>query len=167
MTDPTLLWGIALILVALLLVAVEVFVPSGGIIAVVSGAAAIAGVVLMWRHDPVWGVSGLLAVIVLGPAVFFYLLSILPNTRAGRLLIGAEPDEDRMERELAEQRRRDERAALVGAEGVALTDLRPIGKVNIDGNRYEALAITRAIDQGARVRVTDASMHELKVRPVE
>ena len=94
-------------------------------------------------------------------------MSILPNTRAGRLLIGAESEEDRAERELAEQHRRDQQAALIGAEGVALTDHRPVGKIDIDGNRYEALAITRAIDQGSRVRVTDVTMHELKVRPVE
>ncbi len=162
-----LLWGIALIGLALLLVAVEVFVPSGGLIAVVSGGAAIGGVVLMWRSDPMWGVSGLLTVIVLGPAVFFYMMSILPNTRAGRMLIGAESEEDRVERELAEQRRRDEQAALIGAEGVALTDLRPVGKIDIDGNRYDALAITRAIDRGSRVRVTDVTIHELKVRPIE
>ncbi|GJM19361.1 MAG: hypothetical protein DHS20C14_15740 [Phycisphaeraceae bacterium] len=166
MSDPLLLWGIALIGAALMLIAIEVFVPSGGLIAVVSGLAAIAGVVCMWRVSTIWGLAGSLTVVVLGPAIFFYMLNILPSTPAGRMLMGGASDEDLAQSELAIRRARDERASLVGAEGVALTAMRPIGKVEIDGNRYEALAETSAIDQGARVRVTSATMHELKVRPV-
>lgn len=158
--------GIGLIGAALLLIAIEVFVPSGGLIGVISGVAAVAGIVCLWRVSVEWGIAGTLAVIVLGPAVFFFLLNILPSTPAGRKLIGEIPDEVRAEREMAERRARDARAALVGSEGVALTDLRPIGKIEIAGHRYDALAETAAIDQGARVRVTHATMLELKVRPI-
>lgn len=158
--------GFALIGVALVLVAIEVFIPSAGLIGIIAGAAAIAGVVCLWQVSAEWGIAGTLGVLVLGPSLFFYLLNILPSTPAGRRLIGELPEEERAERDLAERRARDERAALVGAEGVALTDLRPIGTVEIDGQRYDALAETAAIDQGTRVRVTRATMLELKVRPI-
>jgi len=158
--------GIVLIGIALILVAIEVFLPSGGLIGIVAGVAAVVGVACLWRVSTQWGLAGTLTVLVLGPALFFYLLNILPSTPAGRSLIGEIPEEERAEREMAERRARDERAALIGSEGVALTALRPIGLIEIEGTRYEALAETAAIDPGTRVRVTRASMLELKVRPV-
>lgn len=166
MTEPLLLWGLALLGVALILVAVEVFVPSAGLISVGAGVCAVAGVVCLWRVSPTWGIAGTLAVIILGPALFFFLMTILPSTPVGRSLIGAIPEEEREARELAEQQARDLRQALVGAEGTALTALRPAGKVEIDGRRYDALAQTTVIDAGTPVRVVRATMSDLIVRPL-
>lgn len=157
--------GLGLIGAALVLVAIEVFIPSAGLIGFIAGIAAVAGVICLWRVSETWGLAGTLTVIVLGPALFFFLLNVLPSTPAGRRLIGAPPEEELAERDLAERQARVARASLVGAVGVALTDLRPIGTVEIDGQRYDALAETAAIDQGTRVRVTAATMLELKVRP--
>jgi membrane-bound serine protease (ClpP class) len=54
---------------------------------------------------------------------------------------------------------------LVGQTGKALTDLRPSGKVIIDGKRYEANSRREFIAKGARVRVVGKEGHELIVRP--
>lgn len=166
MNEALLYWGVALVAIALLLMIIEAFVPSGGIIGAVSVAVAIAGVVCLFRYSVSWGVSGGLAVLVLFPAAFFGALSMLPNTPFGRALLGAESEEERAARLDAEQHARDMRRALVDLEGVALTDLRPVGEVEIEGERYEALAEGGLIDVGERVRVTAVDMMQVTVRRV-
>jgi membrane-bound serine protease (ClpP class) len=54
---------------------------------------------------------------------------------------------------------------VVGQTGVALTDLRPAGKVVIDGERYEANSRREFIAKGGRVRVVGREGHELVVVP--
>jgi membrane-bound serine protease (ClpP class) len=54
---------------------------------------------------------------------------------------------------------------LVGRVGEALTDLRPGGKVIIDGARCDATSEREFIGKGARVRVVGKEGHELIVRP--
>ena len=55
---------------------------------------------------------------------------------------------------------------LVGSEGVALTDVsRTLGKVDVDGNRFIAIA-DAAIPAGRRVRVVKVEGVVAKVEPV-
>jgi membrane-bound serine protease (ClpP class) len=84
----------------------------------------------------------------------------------GRKMIGAPTEEEVERRFLEEQRERDERLALVGAEGEALTDLRPVGVVRIGERRMDALAQTFLIPAGSRVRVVQVEGSQVKVRQV-
>jgi membrane-bound serine protease (ClpP class) len=54
---------------------------------------------------------------------------------------------------------------LVGQTGDALTDLRPAGKVTIDGKRHEATSEREFIPRGARIRVIGKDGPTLIVRP--
>ena len=56
---------------------------------------------------------------------------------------------------------------LVGMVGEALTDLRPAGKIIIDGQRHEATREREFVARGARVRVIGTEGPALVVRPVE
>jgi membrane-bound serine protease (ClpP class) len=56
---------------------------------------------------------------------------------------------------------------LVGQTGEALTDLRPAGKVVIDGERHEATSEREFIAHGSRVRVIGKDGPALVVRPEE
>lgn len=56
---------------------------------------------------------------------------------------------------------------LVGKTGEALTDLRPAGKIIIDGKRHEATSERAFISHGARVRVIGTDGPALVVRPEE
>ncbi|MCC6286075.1 MAG: hypothetical protein IT439_12380 [Phycisphaerales bacterium] len=164
MENP-LFWGLALLGVAILLVIVEVFLPSGGAIAILAGATTVAGVVLLFIADPWWGLIGLLVVAVFGPLVITMALNIWKNTPVGRKVMGAPTEDELRERHEAEVRAREELAALVGVEGVAVTGLRPIGVVKIEGKRYDASAELGFIESGQRVRVVEASAMQIKVRP--
>ena len=166
MNESHLIWGVGLIGAALLLVFVEVFIPSGGLIALVAAIAAIAGVWQLFVYDFVWGVIGLLGVVVMTPVIISFGLKVLPSTPIGRkMFFGDAPpedDEQRLERELAA---RDSLQALRGVEGKAATDLRPVGVVILDGRRYDALAEGAFIDAGTTVRVTVVDGTQIKVRP--
>ena len=165
MTESLLLWGLGLLAVALLLVVVEVFVPSGGLIALVSASCAIAGVVCLFRVSTAWGVVGVATVMVLGPAAMLFALKVWPSTPIGRrLILGDRTDEEIAQEKLRELRERDTLKALVGAEGLALTDLRPVGTVQIGPTRYEALSEGKIVPAGTRVRVTAAQDNQIRVR---
>ncbi|MEM7755409.1 MAG: NfeD family protein [Planctomycetota bacterium] len=166
MSDAALYWGLALIAAGVLLIIIEVFVPSGGIIAMVSGVAAIAGVVILFRVSATWGMIGVLLVLVLGPTSFFFALNLLPQTPMGRALLGGVSEEEELARELARDEAAAARAALAGREGVAVTDLRPVGEIRIDGDRHEAAAQTGLIDSGTPVRVVKVESTRIVVKPV-
>jgi membrane-bound serine protease (ClpP class) len=162
--ETVLLVGLGLLAASLVLIVVEALVPSGGVIALVAGACAIAGIVALFRVSNVWGTSGLLTVLVLGPMCFLWAIRMLPSTPLGRSLLGPSPDEiaRTIQREQADSRAA--RAALIGARGAAVTDLRPVGVVEIEGQRYDASAEGPLIDRGVPVRVTAVDSRLLRVR---
>ncbi|MEM1071230.1 MAG: NfeD family protein [Planctomycetota bacterium] len=166
--DPMLIWGLSLLGAAVLLIVVEMFVPSGGVIAVTAGVVGLAGVVCLFRMDqngPLWGTAGILSLLILFPSSFFVWAKILPSTPVGRALIGEVAEETKREREDAEDSARQAFEALVGLHGTAVTDLRPVGIIEIDGDRHDALAEGVAIEAGQPVRVTSARANQLRVRP--
>lgn len=165
--DPFLVWGLVLLGVAAILLAAEVFIPSAGIIAGLSGISAIAGIVCLFRYDTTWGVIGILLALVLGPVIFFVGLNVWKNTEFGRRAIGAPSEEEISKQALEEIEARKKLEALIGAKGVALTDLRPVGLVMVGGERRDALAETSFIAAGTRVRVTVVESHQVKVRPLK
>ena len=59
--------GLALLAASLLLIVVEVFVPSGGVISLVAAVVAVAGVVCLFRVSVLWGFAGLLSMAILAP----------------------------------------------------------------------------------------------------
>lgn len=160
--ETMLVAGLGLLAVSLILIMIEAFVPSGGIIGLVAGCCAIAGVIALFRFSSMWGASGLLIVVVLGPMSFFWAMRMLPNTPLGRSLIGPSPEE--IARDVREHR--DERLALIDARGKAVTDLRPVGLVEIDGQRHDAVAEGPLIDRGTAVRVTGVDGMQIRVRAV-
>lgn len=164
--DDLLLWGLILLGIAAVLVFVELFVPTGGALGFVSAAVAVAAVVCLWNYDTQWGVGSLLAVIVLGPAVMAFGLRLYPHTPMGRRMIGVPSDEEVQARQEKEEAERRARLDLIGKVGLVRTECRPVGTVEIDGRRYDALSETVLIRPGVRVRVTAVEGHELRVRPL-
>lgn len=164
--DPLLVWGVALLAISVLILIIELFVPSGGMLGVTAAVVAVAGVVCLWRHDTTSGITGTLAVLVLGPLAFMFMLKIWPQTPMGRRLINAPTEEEQMAQRQSEEQQKSERLALIGKEGTALTDLRPVGLVEINGQRHEVLSETHFVPTGSKVRVTHADLAQIKVRRV-
>lgn len=166
MNDSNLIWGWGLIGLGLVLVALDLFLPSAGLLAILAGISALAGVVFLFMADITWGAAGLGLVIVGAPLIAAFMLKIWPNTPMGRRLIAAPSDEEVEAQRAQELAERQQRQALIGKEGVVLTDLRPIGVIELDGVRYDALAETRFVQAGSAVRVVAVDGMQIKVRPV-
>jgi membrane-bound ClpP family serine protease len=164
MPEAALYWGLALLGVALILAIIDIFLPTGGILGVTSLVVAIAGVVLLFNHSTTWGIIGMFAVILGGPTAFFLGLRVMPSTPLGqKLVLGGDKDPEAAPPEAPDAALR----ALIGAQGDVVTDLRPIGTVRINGQRYDALAETTLIRAGSRVVVTDVvDGASLRVRAV-
>ena len=161
-----LIWGLSLIGLSMLLVLLEIFIPSGGVIAVLAALVAAAGLVGLFIHDLTWGLSGALALLILTPIVVAFAIKVWTTSRVGRAMMGVPTDEEAHRQREAERARRDARLALLGAEGVALNDLRPIGVIDIDGQRYDASSEIGLVRRGARVRVTHVTEFDMKVREI-
>lgn len=164
--EPMLVWGLGLLAAAVLLLLLDIFVPSGGMLALTSLVTSIAGIVCLWRHSTTWGLIGLLMVVVIGPAIMIFGLNVWQHTPLGRKMIGAPTEEEQAARALAVEKERAARLALLGQEGLARTDLRPVGIVEIGGHRYDALSESSLIAAGARVRVTVVESNLIKVRAI-
>lgn len=164
MNEALLLWGFGLLAAALLVFVIEVFLPTGGVLGITSAVLAIASVVAFWRVSEWWGVSSLLVVLILGPICFSFALRVMPHTPVGRRLILGDEDTDDQAREQRTAELRDQEQSLIGAEGVALTDLRPVGVAEIDGTRVEVRAESGMIESGMPVRVVEVQGNQVKVR---
>lgn len=167
--ETVILVGLGLLAASLLLVVAEIFVPSAGLLAIGAGAAAIAGIVVLFRHPdgPAWGFVGIGIVLVGAPASLALGLKVWPHTPIGKKMLLGETTEEELEaKRQAELDARERRRALVGAEGEVVTPLRPVGVVRIADQRYDALAETGIIEPGQRVRVTAVYDNQLKVRAI-
>lgn len=168
MNETFLVWGLGLLGVSTLLLIIELFIPSAGIIGVTAAVVAIAGDVCLFKYSPVWGLIGALAIMVVGPAAIIFWAKVFPSTPMGRrLMLGGDSVEELHKMHEQAQRHKEELLALIGAQGVAITDLRPVGVVRIDGERYDALAERDTIAAGTTVQVTTILDNQIKVRPVQ
>lgn len=171
-SDGWLVWGSVLFGAAVVLLVLELFIPSGGMIGILAGIAMIGSVIAFFRYDSAWGVGVTAAYVVLVPLIVVFFFKYWLNSPWGRRLVlgGNEPPvDDPQEAAARSERERRERvqrlAALVGTEGVAETALRPIGTVRIEGQRLDAMAEQGVIDAGTRIVVVDAYDNQIKVRP--
>lgn len=164
-----LIWAFVLLGAAALLFVIEILIPSGGIIGLLAFATALGAVVAFSFESTTWGVISLLGLILLVPLCINFALKVIPHTPIGKGLILGTDDQDEEELSRTESARKEEeqrRKALVGAEGVTTTTMRPIGSVKIDGVTIEASSESGMLEAGAKVRVTRVDGSTVKVRAV-
>ncbi|MFM9957129.1 MAG: NfeD family protein [Phycisphaerales bacterium] len=164
--EPLLLWGFGLLAAAVLLFVVELFIPSGGLLGVVAAVAAIAACVAFWRAGTWWGVSATLFVLTATPIAFNFAIKIMPHTPMGRALILGEGEDEVQRRAIETMREAEATKAIIGATGVAVTPLRPVGMAEIEGQRIEVLAEGGPIDAGTKVRISGVIDNQVRVRGV-
>jgi membrane-bound ClpP family serine protease len=165
-----LLWAIILLIAAMVLLTLELFVPSGGLIGLLAGVAAIGSVIAFFQYDTTWGLVMSAVYLVLGPIIGVFGFRWWLNSPIGKgMILGAADDDLDDDHPMSEEHARQERMAqlrqLIGAQGVTVTPLRPVGFVKINGQRIDALAESGVIDSGVAVVVTDVYDNQIKVRP--
>ena len=157
-------WAVMLIVVAVGLAVLELFVPSGGVLAFLSIASIIGALILAFKSGPVVGLVFLVVVIIGMPTGFALAVKWWPHTPIGRRILlsvtGSEevlPDND-FHRGLKE---------LVGRTGEAKSKMLPSGAILVDGRTIDAYTEGVPIEPGQRVIVLDVHGTNVLVRPLE
>lgn len=149
--DPTILYILALLIAALLLILFELVTPSFGLLTIFGLLAAGGAVWLAFSISRTLGYVLLVALVLGLPAYYILLIRWIPRTRLGQRFF-LKPRGDRMKATGTPEAEHTD--SMVGRTGTAETYLRPSGAVRIDGQRVIAVAERGLIEKGATVRVT-------------
>jgi membrane-bound serine protease (ClpP class) len=165
------IWAFIFIGIAIVLFFVEIFVPSGGVIALVGALAVIASLVAFFIHDMNTGLVATGIYMLFGPILAWIAFKIWASSPlAKRMILGGIVQEDPEEAMQRSKARQEEQAAtlqlLVGQLGETITILRPIGVIRIDGQRIDAMAETGSIEANTPIKVVSVYDNQIKVREI-
>lgn len=169
--EPMVLFGVGMILVAL-----EIFVFPGLLISGVLGVILMFGALLwsladLWPNEPVSfsgdQFAGPLADLGLGLVIAVVLAVVLARFLPkgllwDRLVVGSTVASAAQISGLDPEEGADV-DTLLGAEGLAVSDLRPSGQVEVSGRRYEARVAVGIVSKGDAIRVVGRSDFSLIV----
>ena len=145
------------------LIIAEIFVPSGGIISLFALACVIGGAVIFFRHSNTAGWIGVVIAVIMIPSVLVFAYRIFPKTRFGKSVTLTPPERQKGDaipdtEELKE---------LLGAVGLVMTPLRPVGMCDFSGQRLECVAEGGYVDREKKVKVINVESTQLTVREIE
>jgi membrane-bound ClpP family serine protease len=155
--DP-LVWSGLLVVAGFALLVLEVLLPSGGVLSILSASAFVACIIIAFRAGgATTGFTFITVILVLTPAVMTATFRYLPNTAIGKALLGEAPkDEDVLPA--------DPRRQLIGKVGVARSKMLPSGSVEVDGQMVDAVTKGQAIEPGQNVQVVEVRANRVVVR---
>lgn len=159
-----LLWAALLLLIGLALLVLEMLIPSGGILGVVSALSVLAAIVLAFVDGPGTGLAFVLTTVVAIPAILAAAVRVWPDTPMGRHILLRVPTPEEV---LPDSPLRRELKLLVGKYGVAKSVMLPSGVVVIDGRTIDAVGQGVAIEPGQRIRVVEVRGTRVVVRPAD
>ncbi len=124
---PIVFWLIALLIIAAVMFVAELFVPSGGLLAIGGAIALTAAVVLCFMIDRWVGIGATVAILLLTPFAWMGAMNLWPKTPMGKRMILTETAGELPRSHV-----------LVGSTGRTLTEMRPMGEVEVGDVRIEA-----------------------------
>ena len=156
-------FAVFLYFICAVLIVAEIFVPSGGLISLFALGCLAGGIAIFFRCGPVAGWIGVGIAAVMIPIVLVIAYKIFPKTRFGKSVTLNPPEREQGDAvpDTAELKE------LLGAVGVVLTPLRPVGMCDLSGRRVECVAESGYVDRGMKVEVIDVESTQLTVRVVE
>ena len=155
----------ALIALGIVLLVGELFVPTGGVLFLLSMLSILIGIGMVFVYgDTSTGLLTLLALFGAGPVIAGLFFVLWPYTPLGRRTLRVVPDQDAT---VANMPVNLELEALRGRYGRAGSDLRPSGVVDFDGKRIDAITEGVMVPAGAWVRCIDVKAGRVLVRQVD
>ena len=153
-------WAIILMLIGCALVVLEVFVPSGGILGMLSGLAIMGSIIFAFRRDPTAGLAFVLISLIAVPTLLALAFRVWPHTPMGKAFLGELPSEEDL-------KPIDTRRELVGRLGVAKTMMLPSGSVLVDGHWLDAVSQGDPIEPGQPIVVVEVRANRVVVRQAD
>ncbi|MBT4695188.1 MAG: hypothetical protein HOB73_17765 [Planctomycetaceae bacterium] len=152
-------WAIILIVVGASLIVLELFIPSGGIIGLLSAASFIVAVIMGFQIDNNTGLAILGSALLTSGLMLGLIIKYWHHTPIGSRALP--PDL------LVSEAVVGNLEHLQGTQGISRSDLMPNGEVDIDGKRYDAVSSGTFIAMGSAVQVIDVRGNRLLVQAVE
>lgn len=149
--DPV-IWAALLLALGLATGIMELFVPSGGILGLLSLGSLLGSIGLAFVHGPLVGLMFLAMVVLGAPVVLSFSLRWWPHTPVGRRLLLKPPHSADV---LPDSELRRRLKGMVGKFGEAQTLMTPSGAVLIEGRVVDAVSDGTVIEPGQRVRVLE------------
>jgi membrane-bound serine protease (ClpP class) len=147
-------WAILLAVSSAALFVIELCVPAHGVGAVSGLLCALGAVVACCLIGPWVGAGAVVCALLLAPGLGWFLEKAWPRSPLGRQLVLQQPaDAPRVV------------AAQVGEEGVAISELRPMGICELNGRRVAVQCAHGQLAAGSRVVVIAAEGNSVIVRP--
>lgn len=164
--DPQIL-AFVLLACGIILIFAELFIPSGGIIAVFS-AACIGGAIYSayqawYGSDPIYFWTYVGSVIVLVPGSLLGVFRLLTRSAFGNRVLLAGPTEEEV---TPYQRESEHLSSLIGKRGTALNLMTPGGLVRVGDERLHAISSGLMIEPNTEVEVIAVRGTRVVVEPV-
>lgn len=161
MDDGNLSIAIVLVVAGYLLLSMELFLPTGGILGVLSIAAIGVGISFGFKSSMMAGTLILIATVAGIPLFVNSMTWLWPKTRMGRkMTVQSEAGEDTIGAMASNMALKE----LVGAFGITLTELRPSGMIDFEGKKVDGISEGILIPEGQRVRCVGTQSGYVVVR---
>lgn len=152
--------GILLIIMAAVLLVVEIFVPSFGLLTCCALASLAGGIWLFFKDSTATGWVGVGIAIVVMPIVWIITYRVFPKTRFGKSVSLSGPKRQRGDA-IPDT---PDLLKMEGKTGVVISPLRPVGMCEFGGKRFECVAETGFVEKGKNIVVIDVEGTQLTVR---
>lgn len=160
--DPsTFVIMIIIYFIGLLLIIVDGKVVNDGTLATLGLAGMILSVALAAPNFYA-GLYAVIGIIIGGAASFLFLKVFKSRNMWSKIAL-----KDRLTKEAGYTSLNKEFEQLVGREGVTLTDLRPVGTIQIEGKDYSAVSNAQWIKKGTPVTVVEVDGTKILVKEIE
>jgi len=146
--------AVGLGLIGLLLIYFEFFVP-GGILGVMGGGLIFVSMILFaWKSTSlywiVFDIFAFLFLLIVTMRIAFWRIKKKPAIYAVDDQMGyVAPQYDKK---------------LIGMKGIALTDLKPSGHIEVEGDQYQAISESSYIKKGTSIKIIASEISRYKVR---
>jgi membrane-bound ClpP family serine protease len=161
--DWWLLFAVFLYFACAVLLVAEVFIPSAGLLIMLSIACLAGGVTIFFKHSMAAGWIGVAIALVMIPAVLVGAYKIFPHTKIGSRMLLAPPKKKEGEGipDTEDLKR------LVGEAGTVVTTMRPVGMCDFSGKRVECMAEGGFVEKGKKVKVIKVESTQVTVRVIQ
>jgi membrane-bound ClpP family serine protease len=153
--------ALLLFVAAMVIFAIDLMIPSGGVLVGLTACFAFAAVVVAFRHSMSSGVWMLIATLGSVPLMLWLFIEVWPRTPLGKRMINTpEPSGDFVWSDAAKV---GNVQSLVGSIGIAMNEMIPSGLVQIGEQSFEAFSESGPIEAGKSVRVVRLDVGRLVV----
>ena len=150
-----------ILLLAVILFVLEIFIPSGGILGVLSALAFIAAIVAAFVAGGLkLGTAFMAFSAVLIGVLTYLLIKLWPKTPFGKRILIELPEPASV---LPDRQRQQQQ--LIGQRGVAVSPLLPSGAIRIQGRTVDAISDGMSIEKGTMVEIIAVRNNAIVVRP--